>query len=90
MSTHAECEGRRCPECWGDGYDAGYKHALDEMVPRSRYDACNSDWLAAKAELKNVREAARKLVSAMQVKLDKAERSLRCYERAYGPPDAQR
>ena len=31
MSTHAECSGNECPECWGEGYDAGYNKARGEV-----------------------------------------------------------
>lgn len=31
MSTHAECEDRKCPECWEEGYEKGYANGFDAL-----------------------------------------------------------
>lgn len=36
------------------------------MVPRSRYDACNRDWLEAKAEIERVKAAAKAEIERIQ------------------------
>lgn len=46
---------------------------LEQSVPRSRYDACNQDWLNAKAELKEVRAIATAEIERLQKQLEQAE-----------------
>lgn len=43
-----------------------------DTVPRSRYDACNQDWLNAKAELKEVREVASREIARLEHQLNAA------------------
>jgi hypothetical protein len=48
-----------------------------DTVPRSRYDACNADWLAAKAELDKVVRNATKEIESLQHQLDQRNEWLR-------------
>ena len=44
-----------------------------DVVPRSRYDAANTDWLQVKEKLKTVQESARIEIESLQKKLAAAE-----------------
>ena len=49
---------------------------LSESVPRSRYDACNQDWLDAKAKLKQVQQAASKEIKQLEGRVQALEGAL--------------
>ena len=46
---------------------------LSESVPRSRYDACNQDWLDAKAKLEQVQQAASKEITQLEGRVQALE-----------------
>ena len=46
---------------------------LSESVPRSRYDACNQDWLDAKAKLEQVQQAASKVIEQLEGRVQALE-----------------
>ena len=73
---------------------------LSESVPRSRYDACNQDWLDAKAKLEQVQQAASKAIEQLEGRVQALEGALekvlalknileRAY-RGYGTPEEER
>lgn len=44
---------------------AAAQKVVDEMVPRSRYDACNQDWLNALAEIERIRKVAKEEIERL-------------------------
>lgn len=63
-----------------EGIDGAAKseqgEAQADTVPRSRYDACNADWLAARDELKRVREIAKNEIERLERELRAAQDAL--------------
>lgn len=61
--------------------DVGYRNAeiarlkaeSVDVVPRSRYDVCNADWIEAQAKLKEVQEAAHVEIARLKVELSRAQ-----------------
>ena len=54
---------------------------LSESVPRSRYDACNQDWLDAKAKLEQVQQAASKEIAQLEGRVQALEGALKGFLR---------
>ena len=54
---------------------------LSESVPRSRYDACNQDWLDAKAKLEQVQQAASKEIAQLEGRVKALEGALKGFLR---------
>lgn len=50
---------------------------LANSVPRSRYDACNADWLAEKAKREELAANAKRLIESAEQRLEKAEKDMK-------------
>ena len=45
-----------------------------DTVPRTRYDACNQDWLDSKRELEHVREVAEAEIDKLKVEVERRDK----------------
>ena len=52
------------------------KAELADTVPRTRYDACNQDWLDSKRELEHVREVAKVEIDELKAEVERQQKEL--------------